>query len=251
MPTDFRAPFTVPAEHVRYAAVAQSRDVVSGYRDGWISVEDATRLAFLRRCDMTDKEPGFAQMEALTPGTPQYDKLGESIAGQCDFDRGFWEYAAASWCYSLAPSERDQRLRVLAELAGSPDLADVAADPAGYAYAWLGARKKLYLLDRVAFGDGMNWQDSSALMGIDRPEEIDSAFDLGEKSVGVAIIGLALNHPDPQRILPRIARTLASDSGGELRSQGIYVPHRRLPWWLWRHKLVENWRWRLWGRWIS
>ncbi|MFI0215013.1 hypothetical protein [Streptomyces lydicus] len=124
----------------------------------------------------------------------------------------------------------------------------------------------------------MNWRDSSALLGTDRPEEVDAAFERGEELVGVAVIGLALTHPHATAILPRVARALdralaSSDPG--LRHQGIvalahtarlhrtvdrrcldllrrcprgseadddlwvFVPRRRLPWWLWRHRLGE------------
>ncbi|MEU5236132.1 hypothetical protein ACH4UR_09130 [Streptomyces lydicus] len=124
----------------------------------------------------------------------------------------------------------------------------------------------------------MNWQDSSALLGTDRPEEVDAAFERGEELVGVAVIGLALTHPDATAILPRVARALdraLESSYPRLRHQGIvalahtarlhgtvdrrcldllrrcprgseadddlwaYVPRRRLPWWLWRHRLGE------------
>ncbi|MFC7761234.1 hypothetical protein ACFQY4_26760 [Catellatospora bangladeshensis] len=131
----------------------------------------------------------------------------------------------------------------------------------------------------------MNWADLSALMGTDRPEEVDAAFERAEPNVGVAVIGLALTHPDPQPILARTARALASDNPA-LRAQAIvalahaarlhgvvdranlrllrrsprgnaadddlwtFVPHRRLPWWLWRHQLVRRCRWHLWERWL-
>src|SRR5690348_11695502 len=66
----------------------------------------------------------------------------------------------------------------------------------------------------------MNCLDSSALMGTDRPEEVDAAVDRGEREVGVAVIELALTHPVPWQTLPRTARALAS-ANLELRAQGI------------------------------
>ncbi|WP_411083261.1 hypothetical protein [Streptomyces sp. cmx-18-6] len=116
----------------------------------------------------------------------------------------------------------------------------------------------------------VDWQDLSTLRWIERPEEIDSAFDRGEPHVGVALIALALNHPDADAILPRVARALAAEEPG-LRHQGVvalahvarlhrtvderclellrafprgneadddlwsFVDHRRLPFWLRRH----------------
>ncbi|MEU1593565.1 hypothetical protein ABZ468_12070 [Streptomyces sp. NPDC005708] len=129
-----------------------------------------------------------------------------------------------------------------------------------------------------------NWADGTGLLGMDQPEEIDAAFERGEPHVGVAVIGLALNHSDPVAILPRIARALRTDSE-ELRRQGTvalahvarlhhtvdteclallrtrprgneadddlwtFVRHRRLPLWLWRHHLPRHTKWLLWDRW--
>lgn len=284
--TASRVPFAVPAEHVRYVAVTDADDIVRGYRDGWLTREDATRLAFLRRCDMTDRVPDLGRLEALTPGTVAYEELAATIADRFTTSAAFWEYVAVSWCYTLEREERDRRLRLLAETTGSPDLVDVAADPNTYGPSWLAVRKEHHLLDRVAAGDGMNWLDSSALMGTDRPEEVDAAFDRREQLVGVAVIGLALTHPDPWQVLPRTARALAS-TNLDVRAQGIialahvarlhrvvdrdnldllrtmrrgnaadddlwtFVPHRLLPWWLHRHQLIQAWRWHLWDRWLS
>lgn len=280
----YRVPFTVPAEHVRYAAVADADDIVHGFHDGWLSASDATRLAFLRRCDMTSRRPEFGLLERATPGTEEYAQLGVTITGRYGSGAAFWEYAAASWCYTHAVDERDRRLRELAEATGSPDLVDVAADPDRYGRAWLACRREQLLLDPISDGLGMNWADSSALMGTDRPEEVDAAFERGEPDVGVAVIGLALTHPDPLAILPRTARALASEDSA-LRAQAIvalahaarlhgvvdrnnldllrriprgnvadddlwiFVPHRELPWWLWRHQLLQRCRWYLWDRW--
>ncbi|MFE4990407.1 hypothetical protein ACFRH4_03500 [Streptomyces mirabilis] len=57
-----------------------------------------------------------------------------------------------------------------------------------------------------------NWADGTGLLGMDQPGEIDAAFERGEPHVGVAVIGLALNHSDPVAILPRIAHALRSDA---------------------------------------
>lgn len=282
---EYRVPFAVPAEHVRYAAVADADDIVCGFRDGWLSADDATRLAFLRRCDMTSRRPEFGLLERTTPGTEEYAQLGATIVDRFGSSAGFWEYLAASWCYTLAAGERDRRLRELAEATGSPDLVDVAADPDRYGRAWLAGRREHCLLDPIAEGAGMNWADSSALMGTDRPEEVDAAFERGEPDVGVAVIGLALTHPDPRPILARTARALASDDP-TLRAQATvalahvarlhgvvdrnnldllrrmprgnaadddlwtFVPRRSLPWWLWRHHLARACRWHLWERWL-
>ncbi|GAA1644143.1 hypothetical protein [Catellatospora bangladeshensis] len=282
---EYRVPFAVPAEHVRYAAVADADDIVRGHRDGWLSAADATRLAFLRRCDMTDRRPEFGLLERVTPGTGEYEQVAATIVDRWGSSSPFWEYAAASWCYTLPAGERDRKLRELADATGSPDLVDVAADPDGYGPAWLACWREQFLLGPVADGDGMNWADLSALMGTDRPEEVDAAFERAEPNVGVAVIGLALTHPDPQPILARTARALASDNPA-LRAQAIvalahaarlhgvvdranlrllrrsprgnaadddlwtFVPHRRLPWWLWRHQLVRRCRWHLWERWL-
>ncbi len=282
---EYRVPFAVPAEHVRYAAVADADDIVRGFRDGWLSAADATRLAFLRRCDMTSRRPEFGLLENTTPGTEEYTRLAATIADRHGSSAGFWEYAAAGWSYTLDAGQRDRHLRELAEATGDPDLADVAADPDRYGPAWLACRRGHYLLDPIADGHGRNWADMSALMGTDRPEEIDAAFERGEPDVGVALIGLALTHPDPQPILDRTARALASTDLA-LRAQAIvalahaarlhgtvdrinldllrrlprdnpadddlwtYVPRRRLPWWLWRHHLAYACRRHLWRRWM-
>ncbi|MFC7761235.1 hypothetical protein ACFQY4_26765 [Catellatospora bangladeshensis] len=76
---EYRVPFAVPAEHVRYAAVADADDIVRGHRDGWLSAADATRLAFLRRCDMTDRRPEFGLLERVTPGTGEYEQVAATI----------------------------------------------------------------------------------------------------------------------------------------------------------------------------
>ncbi|WP_199808043.1 hypothetical protein [Streptomyces sp. NRRL F-2580] len=110
---------------------------------------------------------------------------------------------------------------------------------------------------------------------VERPEQVLAAFERGERGVGVAVIALALNHPDPAAVLPVVARALES-ADREVRRQGVvalahvarlhrtvdrrclallrrcprgneadddlwsFVPHRELPLWLWRHHLRER-----------
>ncbi|MFD5411260.1 hypothetical protein [Streptomyces nojiriensis] len=110
---------------------------------------------------------------------------------------------------------------------------------------------------------------------MDRPEIVLAAFRRGEPKVGVAVIGLALNHADPEAVLPVVATALES-ADREVRRQGVvalahvarlhrtvdrrclellrgcprgneadddlwsFVPHRELPLWLWRHHLWER-----------
>ncbi|WP_351222811.1 hypothetical protein [Streptomyces sp. NPDC002133] len=129
----------------------------------------------------------------------------------------------------------------------------------------------------------ISWENGTGLIGIDQPEVVDAAFDREERHVGAAVIGLALNHPDPAVILPRVARAMGGDSA-ELRRQGTvalahvarlhrtvdqtcltllrgmprgneadddlwtFVPHRRLPPWLWRHQVKQRIKWQLWER---
>lgn len=131
---------------------------------------------------------------------------------------------------------------------------------------------------------GYSWKDGTGLLAIDDPGLVDAAFERGEPHTGVAVIGLALNHGDPAVILPRVARAMGSQSP-ELRRQGTvalahaarlhrsidqrclallrarprgneadddlwsFVPHRRLPWWLWRHHLPTTAAYWLWERW--
>lgn len=103
------------------------------------------------------------------------------------------------------------------------------------------------------------------------PEDLDDGFDRGEPTVGLGVLSLALSHDDPQVILPRVARALAS-TDPQIRHQGKvslahvarlhrttdrrcldllrdyprgneadddlwqFVPRHRLPWWLWRYQ---------------
>ncbi|WP_404961540.1 hypothetical protein [Streptomyces sp. 147326] len=122
---------------------------------------------------------------------------------------------------------------------------------------------------------GPDWWGGLNLNEVERPEQVLAAFERGERSVGVAVIALALNHPDPAAVLPVVARALES-ADREVRRQGVvalahvarlhrtvdrrcldllrrcpcgneadddlwsFVPHRGLPLWLWRHHLWER-----------
>ncbi|MFD7783726.1 hypothetical protein ACFV4Q_11615 [Streptomyces nojiriensis] len=122
---------------------------------------------------------------------------------------------------------------------------------------------------------GPDWRGGSDLLGVDRPEIVLAAFRRGEPKVGLAVIGLALNHADPEAVLPVVATALES-ADREVRRQGVvalahvarlhrtvdrrclellrgcprgneadddlwsFVPHRELPLWLWRHHLWER-----------
>ncbi|MGW6841834.1 hypothetical protein [Streptomyces sp. NPDC054958] len=124
-------------------------------------------------------------------------------------------------------------------------------------------------------GGGPDWRSGSNLLGVDRPDVVLAAFERGEPMVGVAVIGLALNHADPAAVLPVVARAWES-ADREVRRQGVialahvarlhhtvdrrclellrrcprgneadddlwsFVPHRELPLWLWRHHAWER-----------
>ncbi|MFF7214814.1 hypothetical protein ACFZAU_30445 [Streptomyces sp. NPDC008238] len=220
-------PAPVPAEFVRFAVALEPDELAFGHATGRVTDEDARWLAFLRRCDLGERGGRFA---ALAEAEPEV-----------------WRQAAAE----AGPDAG----RVWAYLEG---LRLGEHDPAG---------RREFLVGRAAAGRGMNWADSSALLGTDRPEEVDAAFERGEPLVGVAVIGLALTHPDAAAILPRVARALEAPHE-ELRRQGVvalahvarlhatvdarclellrglppgteahddilaFVPLRRLPWWL-------------------
>jgi len=132
--------------------------------------------------------------------------------------------------------------------------------------------------------DRVDWQDSSTLRWVGRPEQVREALGRGESFAGVALIALALNHADPEAVLPLIATALESQDL-ELRRQAVialahvarlhhtvdrrcldllracprgneadddlwsFVAHRELPFWLWRHHLGERLTWLLGGRW--
>ncbi|WP_275461807.1 hypothetical protein [Streptomyces noursei] len=266
---DQGVPAPLPVASVRYAVALDAAELAWGYLHARVTPEDAVELAFLRRCDLgTDgtaferiHRAGAAVATGETGATAALDAVCREVAaGHADGDRDdprrIWDHLDA--CRRAALGEE------------------------GVSQAQLAAGRAAFLLARTVPGRGMNWQEDSALLGTDRPEEVDAAFARGEERVGVAVIGLALTHPHPAAILPRVARTLeralATDDAG-LRHQGgvalahtarlhrtvdarclellrrcprdtepdmdvwAYVPRRRLPWWLWWHRIVGQ-RWR-------
>lgn len=237
----------VPAEFVRYAVALEVSELAWGHLNGRLTAEDTVELAFLRRCDLGPPAEDFARIHALGADAPELDAVCRELVVDGDRDCRIWDHLALA---HHAPNDADTRQ--------------------------LAAGRQEFLLDRAASGRGMNWQDSSALMGTDRPEEVDAALDRGEEMAGVAIIGLALTHPDAAAILPRVARviqmaletpdkkllhpgTLALAHTARLHGtidrrclellrrcpRGMeadddvwgYVSWRRLPLWLWREQL--------------
>ncbi|MFF4952371.1 hypothetical protein [Streptomyces chattanoogensis] len=256
--TDTPSPRPVPAGFVRYAVALEVSELAWGHLHGRLTAEDAVELAFLRRCDLGEPAEDFARIHALGPDAPELAAVCRELVTDDARDRRIWDHLARA---HHPPEDTDPRQ--------------------------LAAGCQEFLLDRAAAGRGMNWQDSSALMGTDRPEEVDAAFARGEEMVGVAVIGLALTHPDAAAILPRVAQALetALETGDRgLLSQGSvalahtarlhgtvdrrclealrrcprgmeahtdvwgYVPWRRLPLWLWRDQLPGHLWWRL--RWL-
>ncbi|MFD5875148.1 hypothetical protein [Streptomyces sp. NPDC060322] len=277
------APFRIPAEFVRYAAALEPAEVARGHVAGWLTGEDTVRLAFLRRCDLRERAGDFELIAGLEPSAPDLAVLCRRLSDESADAGRVWAYLALSWAGSRPDGQRG---RLLGEPAakGDADAAHPASGPDGEGPRRSAAGREEFLIGRAASGQGMNWQSGSALLGTDRPEEVDAAFDRGEELVGVALIGLALQHPDPEAILPRVARALES-TDARLRPQSRvalahvarlhgtvdrrclellrshprgneadddlwgYVPHRRLPWWLWRHHLGERLAWHLRDRW--
>ncbi|MFF2806502.1 hypothetical protein ACFVT2_04840 [Streptomyces sp. NPDC058000] len=278
---DPAVPTALPAEFVRYAVALDALELAWGYLHARLTAEDTVELAFLRRCDLGADGIAFERIHKAGAGvatgeTAELDAVCREVAdagedgigdgngngngGEGDPGR-IWEYLAG-----CRRADRGDRTVPEAQLA---------------------AGRAEFLLDRAVPGRGMNWQEDSALLGTDRPEEVDAAFARGAERVGVAVIGLALTHPHPEAILPRVARALEQalamgDAG--LRHQGIIalahtarlhgtvdarclellrrcprdteadmdvwacVPRRRLPWWLWWHRIVAR-RWRaVWRR---
>ncbi|WP_407548751.1 hypothetical protein QOM21_06330 [Streptomyces sp. Pv4-95] len=270
LPDDSPAPpHHLPAEFVRYAVALEETELAWGYLHGRLTPEDTVRLAFLRTCDLRPSAAGFTRIHRQGPDASALGavcrELLDGDAGQVDAAGRVWDHLAAAW------------------RAARPELGGATPDA-----DQLDLGRREFLLDRAAAGRGMNWRNSSALLGTDRPEEVDAAFERDEELVGVAVIGLALTHPDATAILPRVARTLerardTADSG--LRHQGIvalahtarlhgtvdarcldllrgcprgneadtdiwaYVAHRRLPLWMWRYGVGERVRWLLCDRW--
>jgi hypothetical protein len=130
----------------------------------------------------------------------------------------------------------------------------------------------------------LDWENGSGLLEVHDPAVVDDAFARGELHVGRAVIGLALNHPDPRAVLPRVARALRAAEPVQ-QHQGVvalahvarlhrtvnrecldllrvrprgneadddlwsFVPRLQLPWWLWRHQLPGHLKWHLYERW--
>ncbi len=133
-----------------------------------------------------------------------------------------------------------------------------------------------------------DWETGEGLLRVHDPEEVDAAFDRGERRVGTALIGLVLNGDDFAVLAPRVERGLRSADRdvrqfafvaaghtarlfGEL-SPGIYeilhaegphgvaenaisdaldyVPFRDMPWWLRRLKVTTDIRQFVARRWL-
>ncbi|MFE3771684.1 hypothetical protein [Streptomyces sp. NPDC059122] len=263
---DPAGPAALPAEFVRYAVALDAVELAWGYLHAGLTAEDTVELAFLRRCDLGADGIAFERIHKAGAGVATGDTA--------ELDAVCREVAAAG-----EPADGVDPGRIWDHLA---DCRRAARGDRTVPQARLAAGRAEFLLDRAVPGRGMNWQEGSALLGTDRPEEVDAAFARGEELLGVAVIGLALTHPHPEAILPRVARTLeralaVGDTG--LRHQGIvalahtarlhatvdarclellrrcprdteadmdvwaYVPRRRLPWWLWWHRIAGR-RWR-------
>jgi len=58
----------------------------------------------------------------------------------------------------------------------------------------------------------MDWLDDTGLLAADDPDEVDKTFDRAEPHVGVAVIGLALNHADADTVLACVNRALEAET---------------------------------------
>jgi hypothetical protein len=227
----------IPIEHARYRASLTPAEIGRGGADGWVEVGEVPALARLAWHDLGC--PGGVLGELAHASEPGHVReLCRILASTSRADTAaVWRYLAADWERTGERSDGRQR----------------------------------FLLDRAERGEGVNWSDYTALMGIGRPEEVDAAFDRGEDMVGVAVIGLAMSHPDPAVSSPRVARAL-DHNRIEVRRQGAtalahvarihgvvsreclevlrrhpdevaeddlwtFVEHRRLPVWLWWRRL--------------
>ncbi|TLF74500.1 hypothetical protein [Nocardia cyriacigeorgica] len=141
--------------------------------------------------------------------------------------------------------------------------------------------------EKRADANGMSWSTGEGLLEVSDPKVVDRAFACGEPHVGIAVVGLSLNNPDPDEVAPRIVRaTLSVDRetrrlgfvalghfvrinrritpelAGALRdsaSDGIsetalddtlsYVPFRRLPPWLKVRFVADRLEWIFSERW--
>jgi hypothetical protein len=227
----------IPIEHARYRAALTPAEIGRGGADGWIDVNDVPTLAWLAWHDL-GRPPGVLGELAEATEPDHVLALCRVLACTTREDTAaVWRYLAADWERTGERSDGRQR----------------------------------FLLDRATRGEGMNWRDFSALMGTDRPEDVDAAFDRGEDMVGVSVIGLSLSHPDPQVTLRRVARAL-DHNRIEVRRQGAtalahvarlhgvvsreclevlrrhpnevaeddlwtFIPHHKLPAWLWWRRI--------------
>lgn len=243
-------PRPIPDEHVVYAAAIRAEEIAVGYVDGWLIGEAARRLAWWRACDLADPTSTIGGLAALRDDVDAFDRMCHDLAAPVGGGErnAIWHYL-----------DLDHRKVHLSREARD----SIAAIRDG---------RQRFLIDRANSGEGMNWSSHSALLGTDRPEEIDAALDRADPLAGVALIGLAMTHPDPGQILPRIAHAYAI-GGDQLTQQATvatahvarlhrttspevlahvrsrrrgneadmdlwsFVPHRRLPWWLWCYEV--------------
>ncbi|SER04154.1 hypothetical protein SAMN05216188_107173 [Lentzea xinjiangensis] len=230
----------VPIEHARYRASLTPAEIGRGGADGWVAVDEVPALAWLAWHDLGCPPGVLGELaEAVEP--EHVLALCRVLASTSAADTAaVWRYLAADWERTGERSDGRQR----------------------------------FLLDRAARGEGMDWRSEAVLMGTDRPEEVDAAFDRGEPMVGVAVIGLALSHPDPWAVLRRVARAL-DHNRIEVRRHGatalahvarlhgvvsrecldvlrrhpdevaeedlwMFVARRRLPPWLWWRRITAR-----------
>lgn len=71
----------------------------------------------------------------------------------------------------------------------------------------------------------LDWKQGGNLNRCREPEDVDAAFDRGEKHVGVALIALVYNNPDTDAVLPRVARGLRSPSPETRRQSLLALMH--------------------------
>lgn len=223
----------IPIEHARYRASLTPAEIGRGGADGWVALGDVPELARLAWHDL-GRPPGVLAELARADDPEHVLELCRILASTSRADTAaVWRYLAADLDRTGERSDGRQR----------------------------------FLLDRAQRGLGVDWHDYAALMGIARPEDLDAAFDRGEDMVGVAVIGLALSHPDPVPVLQRVARAL-DHNRLEVRRQGAtalahvarihgvvsrecldvlrrhpdevaeddlwtFIAHHRLPAWLW------------------
>ncbi|NKE61479.1 hypothetical protein FXN61_33850 [Lentzea sp. PSKA42] len=230
----------IPIEHARLRASLTPAEIGRGGADGWVDVADIPTLAWLAWNDL-GCPPGVLGELAEATDPEHVLALCRILASTSRADTAaVWRYLAADWERTGERSDGRQR----------------------------------FLLDRAMRGEGMDWRNYSALMGTDRPEEVDAAFDRGEDMVGVSLIGLAMSYPDPWVTLRRVARALdhnrievrqhgATALAHVVRIHGVvsreclevlrrhpneaaeddlwtFIAHRRLPAWLWWRRIKSR-----------